>query len=163
MPDLHIITNKNCWTKSYDARILGVASNNDQNADRWSNTKENGGTEWIDGYQYYQKKIDTNCYADRYSDLKAAFGDNRILRNHYFSSGIEEGRDPTCDTTQPVNSKKGYYADKDQNYSNQFDTINSVGFKGCKDAVKAKGFEVWGIRTDPISKYTVLGIKRVLW
>jgi len=139
-----------CWTKGYDTRILGVASNNNQNADRWTNTKENGGTEWIDGYQYYKKKIDTNCYADRYSDLKAAFGDNSIaLRNHYFSSGISEGRDPTCDTTQPVNTKKGYYADKDQNYSSQFDTINSAGFKGCKDAVKAKGYEVWGIRTDP--------------
>jgi len=140
-----------CWTKSYDTRILGVASNrDDQNADRWINTKENGGTEWIDGYQYYQKKIDTNCYADRYSDLKAAFGDKPVnLRDHYFNHGIEEGRDPTCDTTQPVNTKKGYYADKDQNYSSQFDTINSAGFKGCKDAVKAKGYEVWGIRTDP--------------
>ena len=139
-----------CLTKGYDARILGVASNNDQNADRWTNTKENGGTEWIDGYQYYQKKIDTNCYADRYSDLKAAFGDKPVnLRDHYFNHGITEGRDVTCDTTQPVNSKKGYYADKDQNYSNEFDAVNSVGFKGCKDAVKAKGYEVWGIRTDP--------------
>jgi hypothetical protein len=142
---------KQCWTKSYDARILGVASNReDQNADRWTNTKENGGTDWIDGYQYYQKKIDTNCYADRYSDLKTAFGDKPVnLRDHYFNHGIEEGRDPKCDTTQPVNTKKGYYADKDQNYSNQFDTINSAGFKGCKDAVKEKGYEVWGIRTDP--------------
>jgi len=140
--------NKSCWSKGYDARILGVASNNDQNADRWSNTKENGGTEWIDGYQYYQKKIDTNCYADRYSDLKSAFGDNGLsLRNHYNSSGITEGRDPTCDTTQPVNSKKGYYADPDvKYYSNEFDTTKSVGWEGCKDAVKAKGFEIWGVR-----------------
>jgi hypothetical protein len=139
----------NCYTKSYDARMLGVASNNNQNADRWSNTTENGGTNWV-GDQYYQKKIDTNCYADRYSDLKAAFGDKPVnLRDHYFNHGIGEGRNATCDTTQPVNSKKGYYADKDQNYSNQFDTINSAGFKGCKDAVKAKGYEVWGIRTDP--------------
>jgi len=138
-----------CWTKSYDARILGVASNReDQNADRWTNTKENGGTEWIDGYQYYQKKIDTNCYADRYSDLKAAFGDKPVnLRDHYFNHGIEEGRDPTCDTTQPVNSKKGYYADPDvKYYSNEFDTTKSVGWEGCKDAVKAKGFEIWGVR-----------------
>ena len=147
----HNHTNNNCWIKSYDARILGVASNRgDQNADRWHNTKENGGTEWITSEQYYQKKIDTNCYADRYSDLKSEFGDKSVnLRDHYFNHGISEGRDATCDTTQPVNSKKGYYADKDQNYSNQFDTINSAGFKGCKDAVKAKGYEVWGIRTDP--------------
>ena len=88
-----------------------MASNReDQNADRWHNTKENGGTEWIDGYQYYQKKIDTNCYADRYSDLKAAFGDKPVnLRDHYFNHGIKEGRNATCDTTQPANSKKGYY------------------------------------------------------
>ena len=91
---------KQCLSKGYDTRILGVASNNDQNADRWSNTTENGGTEWNDGYQYYQKKIDTNCYADRYSDLKAAFGDKPVnLRDHYFNHGIEEGRNATCDTT----------------------------------------------------------------
>ena len=141
--------NKNCWTKSYDARMLGVASNReDQNADRWSNTKENGGTEWINSEQYYQKKIDTVCYADRYSDLKAAFGDKSVnLRDHYFNHGISEGRDATCDTTQPVNSKKGYYTDPDvKYYSNEFDTTKSVGWEGCKDAVKAKGFEIWGVR-----------------
>ena len=141
--------NKNCWTKSYDARMLGVASNReDQNADRWSNTKENGGTEWINSEQYYQKKIDTVCYADRYSDLKAAFGDKSVnLRDHYFNHGISEGRDATCDTTQPVNSKKGYYPDPDvKYYSNEFDTTKSVGWEGCKDAVKAKGFEIWGVR-----------------
>jgi hypothetical protein len=141
---------KHCWTKSYDARILGVASNRgDQNADRWTNTKENGGTDWIDGYQYYQKKIDTNCYADRYSDLKnSAIGDKPVnLRDHYFNHGITEGRNATCDTTQPVNSKKGYYADPDVKYfSNEFDAVKKVGWEGCKDAVKAKGFEIWGAR-----------------
>jgi len=145
----HNHTNNNCWLKGYDTRILGVASNRgDQNADRWSNTKENGGTEWIDGDQYYQKKIDTNCYADRYSDLKAAFGDKPVnLRDHYFNHGIGEGRNATCDTTQPVNSKKGYYADpKVKYYSNEFDTVKKVGWEGCKDAVKAKGFEIWGVR-----------------
>ena len=60
-------SNKNCWTKSYEARISGVASNNNQNADRWSNTTENGGTNW-DGDQYYQKKIDTNVL--RRSDIQ---------------------------------------------------------------------------------------------
>ena len=137
----------NCYTKSYDTRMLGVASNNGQNADRWSNTTENGGSKW-DGDQYYQKKIDTNCYADRYSDLKAAFGDKSVnLRDHYFNHGISEGRDATCDTTQPVNSKKGYYADPDvKYYSNEFDTTKSVGWEGCKDTVKAKGFEIWGVR-----------------
>ena len=141
--------NKNCWTKNYDTRMLGVASNRaDQNADRWFNTKENGGTDWFDGDQYYQKKIDTNCYADRYSDLKAAFGDKPVnLRDHYFNHGVSEGRDATCDTTQPVNSKKGYYADPDvKYYSNEFDATKSVGWEGCKDAVKAKGFEIWGVR-----------------
>ncbi|ADQ91828.1 hypothetical protein BpV1_201 [Bathycoccus sp. RCC1105 virus BpV1] len=138
----------NCYTKSYDTRMLGVASNRgDQNADRWSNTTKNGGTKW-DSDQYYQKKIDTNCYADRYSDLKAAFGDKSVnLRDHYFNHGITEGRNATCDTTQPVNSKKGYYADPDvKYYSNEFDTTKSVGWEGCKDAVKAKGFEIWGVR-----------------
>jgi len=139
---------KNCWTKGYDTRILGVASNNDQNADRWIRTTENGGTNWIEGEQYYQKKIDTNCYADRYSDLKAAFGDKPVnLRDHYFNHGIGEGRNATCDTTQPVNSKKGYYPDPDvKYYSNEFDTVKKVGWEGCKDAVKAKGFEIWGVR-----------------
>jgi hypothetical protein len=143
----HNYTNNNCWVKGYDARILGVASNNKKNADRWSNTKENGGTNWV-GDQYYQKKIDTNCYADRYSDLKAAFGDKSVnLRDHYFNHGISEGRDATCDTTQPVNSKKGYYPDPNVKYfSNEFDTTKSVGWEGCKDAVKAKGFEIWGVR-----------------
>ena len=137
----------NCYTKSYDTRILGVASNNGQNADRWSNTTENGGTNW-DGDQYYQKKIDTICYADRYSNLKDEFGNNgESLRNHYFSSGIQEGKNATCDTTQPVNSKKGYYADPDvKYYSNEFDVVKKVGWEGCKDAVKAKGFEIWGVR-----------------
>ena len=137
----------NCYTKSYDARMVGVASNNNQNADRWSNTTKNGGTNWV-GDQYYQKKIDTNCYADRYSDLKAAFGDKPVnLRDHYFNHGIGEGRNATCDTTQPVNSKKGYYPDPDvKYYSNEFDTTKSVGWEGCKDAVKAKGFEIWGVR-----------------
>ena len=137
----------NCYTKSYGTRMLGVASNNGKNADRWSNTTENGGSKW-DGDQYYQKKIDTNCYADRYSDLKAAFGDKSVnLRDHYFNHGISEGRDATCDTTQPVNSKKGYYADPDvKYYSNEFDTTKSVGWEGCKDTVKAKGFEIWGVR-----------------
>ena len=138
----------NCYTKSYDTRMLGVASNRgDQNADRWSNTTKNGGTKW-DSDQYYQKKIDTNCYADRYSDLKAAFGDKSVnLRDHYFNHGITEGRNATCDTTQPVNSKKGYYPDPDvKYYSNEFDTTKSVGWEGCKDAVKAKGFEIWGVR-----------------
>ena len=145
----HNHTTNNCWIKSYDARVLGVASiREDQNADRWHNTKENGGTEWINNEQYYQKKIDTNCYADRYSDLKAAFGDNSVnLRDHYFNHGIGEGRNATCDTTQPVNSKKGYYPDPDvKYYSNEFDAVKKVGWEGCKDAVKAKGFEIWGVR-----------------
>ena len=146
----HNHTNNNCWLKGYDTRILGVAPDNGKNADRWSNTKENGGTEWIDGDQYYQKKIDSLCYRDRYPDLQDEFGDNgELLRNDYLNNGIKGGRDPTCDTTQPVNSKKGYYAGQDQNYSSEFDKIKSVGFKGCKDAVEAKGYEVWGIRTDP--------------
>jgi hypothetical protein len=145
----HNHTNNNCWLKSYDTRILGVASDNNQNADRWSNTKENGGTKWIDGDQYYQKKIDTVCYSDRYPD----FVENKIsgkpvhLRDHYLNIGIGEGRDPTCDTTQPVNSKKGYYADPDTKYySTEFDEVKKVGWEGCKDAVKAKGFEIWGVR-----------------
>ena len=137
----------NCYTKNYDARMLGVASNNGKNADRWSNTTEDSGSKW-DGDQYYQKKIDTNCYADRYSDLKAAFGDKSVnLRDHYFNHGITEGRNASCDTTQPANSKKGYYADPDvKYYSTEFDTTKSVGWEGCKDAVKAKGYEIWGVR-----------------
>jgi hypothetical protein len=31
-------------------------------------------------------------------------------------------------------------------YSNEFNTTKSVGWEGCKDAVKAKGFEIWGVR-----------------
>ena len=139
-----------CWTKGYDARISGVASNNDQNADRWTNTKENGGTEWIDGYQYYQKKIDSLCYRDRYPDLQTAFGDNgEALRNHYFSFGIGEGRDVTCDTTKPENSKLGYInpGDDTTSYTNEHDGVTKMSAKECKEYVTSKGHEVWGYRT----------------
>jgi len=138
--------NKNCWTKNYDARYLGVDPKNDKNADRWSNfNKEDGSTDWK-AVQYYQKKLDGNCYRDRYSDLA---GKNSILlRDHYYQHGRGEGRDPTCDTTIPVNSKKGYYLDPDvKYYSNEFDTVKKVGWKGCKDTVAEKGFEIWGIRS----------------
>jgi hypothetical protein len=139
-----------CWTKGYDARILGVASNNDQNADRWTNTKENGGTEWIDGYQYYQKKIDSLCYRDRYPDLQTAFGDNgESLMGHYFSFGIGEGRDVTCDTTKPENSKLGYInpGDDTTSYTNEHDGVTKMSAKECKEYVTSKGHEVWGYRT----------------
>jgi hypothetical protein len=140
-----------CWTKSYDARILGVASNRgDQNADRWTNTKENGGTDWIDGYQYYQKKIDSLCYRDRYPDLQTAFGDNSAaLRNHYFSSGISEGRNASCDTTRLENSKLGYInpANNTTSYTNEHNGVTKMSAKECKEYVKSKGHEVWGYRT----------------
>ena len=141
---------KHCWTKSYDARILGVASNReDQNADRWHNTKENGGTEWIDGYQYYQKKIDSLCYRDRYPDLQKAFGDNSAaLRNHYFSSGISEGRNASCDTTRLENSKLGYINPANDTTSyKDYSTVTKMSAKECKEYVKSKGHEVWGYRT----------------
>src|SRR6056300_387659 len=145
----HKQNTKNCWTKGYDSRILGVASNNDQNADRWINTKENGGTEWIDGYQYYQKKIDTLCYRDRYPDLQTAFGDNaENLRNHYFSYGISEGRNVSCDTTRLENSKLGYISPADGTTGfKDYSTVTKVSAEECKDYVKSKGHEVWGYRT----------------
>src|SRR6056300_1073700 len=141
---------KNCWTKGYDTRILGVASNNDQNADRWHRTTENGGTNWIESEQYYQKKIDTLCYRDRYPDLQNAFGDNaENLRNHYFSYGISEGRNVSCDTTRLENSKLGYIspADDTTSYTNEHNGVTKMSAKECKDYVKSKGQEVWGYRT----------------
>jgi hypothetical protein len=141
---------KQCWSKTYDARVIGVATNNDQNADRWSNTKEGGGTEWIDGTQYYQKKIDSLCYRDRYPDLQTAFGNNgEALRNHYFSNGISEGRDPKCDITRPEKSKLGYIdpGNDTTSYTNEHDGVTKMSAKECKDYVKSKGHEVWGYRT----------------
>jgi hypothetical protein len=141
---------KNCWTKGYDTRILGVASNNDQNADRWHKTTENGGTNWIESEQYYQKKIDSLCYRDRYPDLQTAFGNNsEALRNHYFSYGIGEGRDVTCDTTKPENSKLGYInpGNDTTSYTNEHDGVTKMSAKECKEYVKSKGHEVWGYRT----------------
>ena len=51
------------------------------------------------------------CYADQISsDLQTAFGNNgESLRNHYFSYGIGEGRNASCDTTQPENSQTGIH------------------------------------------------------
>ncbi|QOR60253.1 hypothetical protein [Bathycoccus sp. RCC716 virus 1] len=141
--------NKNCWAKNYDARYMGVDPENDQNADRWTNfNKEDGSTDWK-AVQYYQKKVDSNCYRDRYPDLKNAFGVNSInLLNHYYSHGRDEGRDPTCNTTVPLHAKKGYYPDPDvKYYSSEFDKVKKVGWKGCKDTVAAKGFEIWGVRS----------------
>src|SRR6056300_1236741 len=140
---------KNCWTKGYDTRILGVASNNDQNADRWHKTTENGGTNWIESEQYYQKKIDTLCYRDRYPDLQTAFGDNaENLRNHYFSYGISEGRNVSCDTTRLENSKLGYISPADGTTGfKDYSTVTKVSAEECKDYVKSKGHEVWGYRT----------------
>jgi len=143
-------SNKNCWAKNYETRISGVASNNDQNADRWFNTKENGGTKWVDGDQYYQKKIDSLCYRDRYSDLQTAFGNNgESLSNHYFSYGITEGRNASCDTTQPEYSKLGYInpGDDTTSYTNEHDGVTKMSAKECKEYVKSKGHEVWGYRT----------------
>jgi hypothetical protein len=137
--------------KGYDARILAVASNrDDQNADRWHNTKENGGTEWINNEQYYQKKIDSMCYRDRYPDLQTAFGNNsEALRNHYFSYGIGEGRNATCDTTRPEKSGFGYIdpGNDTTSYTNEHDRVTKMSAKECKDYVKSKGHEVWGYRT----------------
>jgi hypothetical protein len=141
---------KNCWTKGYDTRILGVASNNNQNADRWHRTTENGGTNWIESEQYYQKKIDSLCYRDRYSDLQTAFGNNgEALRNHYFSSGIGEGRNAKCDITRPEKSKLGYIdpGNDTTSYTNEHDGVTKMSAKECKDYVKSKGHEVWGYRT----------------
>ena len=146
----HNHTNNNCWLKGYDTRILAVASNNNQNADRWSNTKENGGTEWIDGDQYYQKKIDSLCYRDRYPDLQTAFGDKPVnLRDHYFNHGIGEGRNATCDTTRPEKSGFGYInpGNDTTSYTNEHDGVTKMSAKECKDYVKSKGHEVWGYRT----------------
>jgi hypothetical protein len=147
----HNHTTNNCWLKGYDARILAVASNrDDQNADRWHNTKENGGTEWINNEQYYQKKIDSMCYRDRYPDLQTAFGNNsEALRNHYFSYGIGEGRNATCDTTRPEKSGFGYIdpGNDTTSYTNEHDRVTKMSAKECKDYVKSKGHEVWGYRT----------------
>jgi hypothetical protein len=143
-------SNKNCWAKNYETRISGVASNNDQNADRWSNTKENGGTKWTDGDQYYQKKIDSLCYRDRYPDLQTAFGNNgESLSNHYFSYGITEGRNASCDITRPENSKLGYIdpGNDTTSYTNEHDGVTKMSAKECKEYVKSKGHEVWGYRT----------------
>jgi len=141
---------KNCWTKGYDTRISGVAYNNDQNADRWHRTTENGGTNWIEGEQYYQKKIDSLCYRDRYSDLQTAFGNNgESLRNHYFNHGIGEGRNATCDITRPEKSRFGYInpGNDTTSYTNEHDGVKKMSAKECKEYVKSKGHEVWGYRT----------------
>ena len=128
---------------------MGVDPARDKNADRWSNfNKEDGSTDWK-AVQYYQKKVDSNCYRDRYPDLKNAFGTSSVnLANHYYDHGRHEGRDPTCDTTVPLHAKKGYYPDPDvKYYSNEFDAVKKVGWKGCKDTVAEKGFEIWGVRS----------------
>jgi len=40
---------------------------------------------------------EARCYLDRYSDLRAAFGNNlEAAKNHYNNSGFFENRDPTC-------------------------------------------------------------------
>ena len=145
----HDYETNNCWSKSYAARIEGVASDNGKNADRWSNTTKNGGSKW-DGYQYYQKKIDTLCYRDRYSDLQTAFGDDgKALMNHYFNYGIGEGRNATCDTTRHENSKFGYInpGNDTTSYTSEHDGVTKMSAKECKEYVKSKGHEVWGYRT----------------
>lgn len=41
--------------------------------------------------------FDWVCYADRYEDLKNAFGyDTVALKNHFVNHGYSEGRDPSC-------------------------------------------------------------------
>tara|TARA_R100001443_G_C3351338_1_gene176930 strand:+ start:711 stop:1688 length:978 start_codon:yes stop_codon:yes gene_type:complete len=42
--------------------------------------------------------FDWVCYADRYEDLKNAFGyDTVALKNHFINYGYSEGRDPSCE------------------------------------------------------------------
>ena len=144
---------KNCWSKGYDARILGVASNReDQNADRWDNTTENGGTDWIGGTQYHQKKIDTLCYRDGNSDLQDTYANKgESLLGHYFSIGIEEGarRSTKCDTTRPKNSELGHFTGSDAEavYTSAHNGVTKMSAKECKDYVASKGQEIWGYRT----------------
>ena len=147
----HDGTGNNCWAKGYNARILGVASNNDQNANRWSNSTADGTTDW-NSYQYYQKKVDTECYRDRYPDLQTAFAnDAKQLNDHYFAFGIGEDRNMSCDTTKPNNAKLGYFNLPDDVvksfYTNAHDATTKMSAKECKDYVTSKGQEVWGYRT----------------
>ena len=140
---------KQCYTKDYGSRILGVASDNDQNADRWSNTKENSGTEWLDGTQYYQKKIETLCYRDRYPELLAVYGNNATsLKSHYFSDGINEGLNARCDTTRPENSILGWIDPIDDTTGyKDYTSVTKMSAKECKEYAKNQGNEVWGYIT----------------
>jgi hypothetical protein len=142
-----------CSVKGYGTRILGVAPNNpDQNANRWSNfDTTNGTTDWSKS-QYYQKKVDTVCYRDRYPDLQ--FGDDaKQLNDHYFYYGMGEGRNMSCDTTRPKNSNLGFYnspasvAGSFTYLDAEFDGKTRMSAQECKDFVKEKGQEVWGYRT----------------
>ena len=89
------------------------------------------------------------CYRDRYPDLQDEFGDEgESLRNHYFSSGIQEGKDPKCDITRPDHAILGYFAPgNDTTGFKDYSPIKKMSAKECSDYVKSKGHEVWGYRT----------------
>ena len=139
--------NHHCFLKSYATRIEGIAPNHpDQNANRWG---DDGGE---NPFQFYQKKVDEKCYRDRYTDLKQHFGnDPTKLYNHYWDYGTEEGRDPTCDTKRPHNSKLGYSKGGEAYYE---DAATKVGSSGqCMQIAKDKGYPIWGYRTSAQDNY----------
>jgi len=144
-----------CWIKNYESRLLGVASNNDQNADRWSNTKKGGGTDWIGKTQYYQKKIDTSCYRDRYPDLKSEYGNSgENLFKHYYSKGIAAGLDPKCDFTVPDDHAIGYYEGKTSVDTSGFKNVTKLTPEECADLASKKGVKIWGFRTSAAADQT---------
>ena len=145
----HDGTGNNCWAKGYSARILGVAPNNDENANRWTNSTADGTTDW-NSYQYYQKKLDANCYKDNYKDLSDTYGVNASqLNDHYYNvGGAAEKRTALCDTKKLVNSVTGYFHDPNTiYYKSEWDAGERATAEVCKERAKSKGYEIWGHRT----------------
>lgn len=73
--------------------------------------------------------FDSNYYADKYQDLKDAFGyDEEALRNHYFTCGVKEGRQAS-QVFDPI-----YYVNRYQDLKDAFGDDYEAAFNHFRTA-----------------------------
>lgn len=87
--------------------------------------------------------FDANYYANKYTDLKAAFGNNtEALRNHWLNIGINEGRQasPIFNPVHYLNSNEDLKNAYGNNYRGAYEHFINIGWKELRESSE----EYWG-------------------